>query len=134
MAVFVMLHFSALAYKPNPCPPSNPPFSTPPPKKNSANETWASLLFFITAQSDAAAQATAIALGNMHSAALLVPEDGPDANHNLYTFGFGHNGELGHGAFDDAYDEPEPLCLGYEQCQVWWIHVPVCVWIHVALT
>ncbi|KAI8472010.1 MAG: regulator of chromosome condensation 1/beta-lactamase-inhibitor protein II [Monoraphidium minutum] len=99
----------------------------------SANECWASILFFISSQSNAAAQATSLTLGNTHSAALLVPEGG-DGNHNLYTFGRSHHGALGHtitepesnepgGAeSDDAeldgsdlYD-PEPLCIGYQAC------------------
>jgi hypothetical protein len=106
---------------------------------HSAYESWASTLFFINSQSNAAAQvcaggpaasqgagkigrddllanpieigtrpganvrrppncvpclhhpvqATALALGNTHSAALLVPTLNSDGDHNLYTFGRG---------------------------------------------
>ncbi|GBF91109.1 ultraviolet-B receptor-like [Raphidocelis subcapitata] len=81
----------------------------------SANESWASTLFFINSQSNAAAQATALSLGHTHSAALLVPNDGKDGDHNLYTFGRGFNGELGHEDFDNS-SAPKHLCIGYQAC------------------
>ena len=34
-------------------------------------------------------QATTLALGNTHSAALLIPDEDSDGTHNLYTFGLG---------------------------------------------
>ena len=62
----------------------------PPPPLRSVGESWASTLFFINSQSNAAAQATALSLGNTHSSALLVDTaSNSDGDHNMYTFGRG---------------------------------------------
>jgi hypothetical protein len=54
-------------------------------------ETWLSLLHFITSQSKAAAQSTALAMGAYHTIGLLQPiEPGTFTNHyNLCSFGRG---------------------------------------------
>lgn len=58
------------------------------------------------------AQATALALGNTHSAALLVPRDGSDGNHDLYTFGRGAHGQAAGGVLACVTAAPRsPACM-----------------------
>ncbi|KAF8068311.1 UVR8 [Scenedesmus sp. PABB004] len=79
-----------------------------------AFEKYASLLNFVLAQSAAAAQATAIAFGSSHTAALLISKlDGNTGHHSLYTFGRGFYGQLGHGDYLPQR-EPKQLCIGYQ--------------------
>eukprot|EP00877_Chromochloris_zofingiensis_P012093 jgi/Chrzof1/7137/Cz02g12140.t1 len=81
-----------------------------------AMETWSTLLHFITSQSTAAAQATAIAFGANHTAALLTKaahDNTKDGHHSLYTVGRGFYGQLGHGDFA-SNSTFRPLCLGYQ--------------------
>eukprot|EP00879_Flechtneria_rotunda_P012690 GHRR01013251.1.p1 GENE.GHRR01013251.1~~GHRR01013251.1.p1 ORF type:complete len:372 (+),score=62.04 GHRR01013251.1:2010-3125(+) len=78
------------------------------------HEKYTSLLHFILGQSAAAAQATAIAFGAHHTAALLIAnEDKVTGHHSLYTFGKGFYGQLGLGDYDNR-PSPKHLCIGYQ--------------------
>jgi hypothetical protein len=72
-------------------------------------ETYALALHFVSSQNRAAAQATALALGDYHGASLLVPgtsrvcpSTGASLEHGLYTFGRGFHGQLGQARPPDA--------------------------------
>lgn len=60
-------------------------------------------------------QATAIAFGANHCAALLINPtlDGNTGHHSLYTCGRGFYGQLGHGDYE-AQTNPKQLCIGYQ--------------------
>jgi hypothetical protein len=77
-------------------------------------EKYTGLLHFVQCQSAAAAQATALAFGAHHSAALLISEqDGRTGHHSLYTFGRGaHHLSMLHG----QHWTPLPLLSG--QCRL----------------
>ncbi|KAF6264241.1 regulator of chromosome condensation 1/beta-lactamase-inhibitor protein II [Scenedesmus sp. NREL 46B-D3] len=81
------------------------------------HENYTSLLHFVLGQSAAAAQATAVAFGSNHTAALLINPslDGRTGHHSLYTFGRGFYGQLGHGNYE-AQATPKQLCIGYQIC------------------
>ncbi|KDD73205.1 hypothetical protein H632_c2429p0, partial [Helicosporidium sp. ATCC 50920] len=68
-------------------------------------ESFVTVLSFVNAQSNAAAQGTAISLGAYHTLALLCPpeEDGQapaaSSDYSLHSFGRGFHGQLGLGAY-----------------------------------
>eukprot|EP00878_Enallax_costatus_P034396 GHUV01038130.1.p1 GENE.GHUV01038130.1~~GHUV01038130.1.p1 ORF type:complete len:576 (+),score=117.41 GHUV01038130.1:80-1807(+) len=80
-----------------------------------AHEKYTSLLHFVLSQSAAAAQATAVAFGANHTAALLISkeQDGDSGHHSLYTFGRGWHGQLGHRDYE-MQPKPKLLCIGYQ--------------------
>lgn len=59
------------------------------------------LLNFVTGQSNAAAQGTAIALGTYHTVALLCRPDEPAPEYAMYSCGRGFHGQLGLDTFDN---------------------------------
>lgn len=68
-------------------------------------ESAATLLEFITGQSAAAAQGTAVSLGSYHTIALLKNTRDPSApNYALYTMGRGFHGQLGNNQYEDALE------------------------------
>jgi hypothetical protein len=88
-------------------------------------EGYLALLHFVNTQSAAAAQATGVACGSHHTAALLIPTEGDatqtgvsrDCKHALYAFGRGIHGQLGADNRDDC-NSPAVTSLGYRPCQV----------------
>lgn len=85
-------------------------------------ETYVTLLHFVNCQSAAAAQATAVACGAYHTAALMIPREQEKAasssalRHTLYTFGRGFHGQLGASDFSDCRT-PSNVSLGFRSCQ-----------------
>ncbi len=86
------------------------------------NETHLALLHFVNSQSAAAAQATAVACGGHHTAALLLESgdscSGSDlgSRHSLFTFGRNFHGQLGSPDFNDR-KSPISVSLGFKPCQ-----------------
>ncbi|GMH39002.1 hypothetical protein BSKO_06900 [Bryopsis sp. KO-2023] len=86
------------------------------------NERWLHLYYFVTSQSSAAAQSTAISSGALHTSALLVPDpsrEGEENRHYIFTFGRGFNGQLGFKSDEDgeARNElaPKEVSLGFSK-------------------
>lgn len=68
----------------------------------SKGESYVTLLNFVTGQSNAAAQGTAIALGTYHTVALLCQPDQPEGpEYAMYSCGRGFHGQLGLDSFDN---------------------------------
>mmetsp|Transcript_26924 Transcript_26924/g.58797 ORF Transcript_26924/g.58797 Transcript_26924/m.58797 type:complete len:634 (+) Transcript_26924:184-2085(+) len=99
------------------------------------HESHLALLHFVNCQSAAAAQATAVACGAHHTAALLIRRDqcmdsesnsvsgsagsgcsAKDMRHCLFTFGRGFHGQLGTTQFSDE-KLPTRVSLGFRPCQ-----------------
>lgn len=83
------------------------------------SETYLALLQFINHQSAAAAQATAIACGSHHTAALLIEQasasEPSTSGHSLYTFGRNLHGQLGCSDYED-HATPSAVNLGFQPC------------------
>lgn len=79
----------------------------------SKGESYVTLLNFVTGQSNAAAQGTAIALGTYHTVGLLCrpSEDSPE--YAMFAMGRGFHGQLGLEHFDNE-DTPQRVspCVG----------------------
>lgn len=67
----------------------------------SKGESYVTLLNFVTGQSNAAAQGTAIALGTYHTVALLCRPDEAAPEYAMYSCGRGFHGQLGLETYDN---------------------------------
>ena len=73
------------------------------------------LLNFVTGQSNAAAQGTALALGTYHTVALLCRPDSPAPEYCMYAMGRGFHGQLGLECFDNQ-EEPQRVRAAAGAC------------------
>jgi hypothetical protein len=72
----------------------------------SKGESYVTLLNFVTGQSNAAAQGTAIALGTYHTVGLLCMSQEARPEYAMYAMGRGFHGQLGLERFENQ-DEPQ---------------------------
>lgn len=73
------------------------------------------LLNFVTGQSNAAAQGTAIALGTYHTVGLLCQPEQAAPEYAMYAMGRGFHGQLGLEQFDNQ-EQPQRVCAGSHCC------------------
>ena len=92
-----------------------PPLCLPAPC--SKGESYVTLLNFVTGQSNAAAQGTAIALGTYHTVGLFCRPDAPAPEYCMYSMGRGFHGQLGLEHFDNQH-EPQRVRLGLRICML----------------
>lgn len=85
----------------------------------SKGESYVTLLNFVTGQSNAAAQGTAIALGTYHTVGLFCRPDSPVPEYCMFSMGRGFHGQLGLEQFDNQH-EPQQVRWGGCVC-VWWL-------------
>ncbi|PSC69842.1 E3 ubiquitin-ligase HERC2 [Micractinium conductrix] len=69
----------------------------------SKGESYVTLLNFVTGQSNAAAQGTAIALGTYHTVGLLCADEAAGPEYAMYSCGRGFHGQLGLEHFDNQH-------------------------------
>lgn len=72
------------------------------------------LLNFVTGQSNAAAQGTAIALGTYHTVGLLCADEAAGPEYAMYSCGRGFHGQLGLEHFDNQH---VPQRVGAWRCR-----------------
>jgi alpha-tubulin suppressor-like RCC1 family protein len=75
---------------------------------HSKGESYVTLLNFVTGQSNAAAQGTAIALGTYHTVGLFCRPETPAPEYCMYSMGRGFHGQLGLECFDNQH-EPQKV-------------------------
>lgn len=81
----------------------------------SKGESYVTLLNFVTGQSSAAAQGTAIALGTYHTVGLLCQPELERPEYALFAMGRGFHGQLGLDHFDNQ-EEPQRVRLRLLLC------------------
>lgn len=86
------------------------------PAVRSKGESYVTLLNFVTGQSNAAAQGTAIALGTYHTVGLFCRPDSPVPEYCMFSMGRGFHGQLGLEQFDNQHEPQQVgwggLCVG----------------------